>query len=334
MENQLKNNMDQVVFFDLIKKSIPTNQSLVNEISDILNIGTDAAYRRIRGVKMLDFEETMKLSRHFRISLDAVSSVTQDNLIICRYIPLNLKNTRNYMTYLNAILRISDNTKVVPEGEMITFAVDIPFVNLLHYKELTFFKVYSWSKSVYGYEGTFEQFISTIDIPEINEIHKRIATNYLQIPSSEIWTSGTLDTMIRLISYRYEMKHFGDANNALLLCEQLLDMINTLQHWTEKGTKGREDIPYKFYVSEIDSGNTFVLFKMKGELRCLIRLFTFNGLNISNELFCEEAEQWLYNLSQRAILISGASEKERFKFFNSQRNKIELLIEKIKLDMD
>ena len=56
MENSLKKNNEQVMFFEEIKKSLPPNESLVNAVSEMLNIGIDAAYRRIRGAKPLDFE--------------------------------------------------------------------------------------------------------------------------------------------------------------------------------------------------------------------------------------------------------------------------------------
>jgi hypothetical protein len=64
----------------------------------------------------------------------------------------------------------------------------------------------------------------------------------------------------------------------------------------------------------------------------MVKLYTINGLNISDVRFCKETEDWLNNLVKRATLISGTSEKERFKFFNSQKQKVRNLIEKIQLD--
>jgi len=45
--------------------------------------------------------------------------------------------------------------------------------------------------------------------------------------------------------------------------------------------------------------------------------------------FCQETELWLRNTAQRGTLISGSSEKERFKFFNAQRQKIENLMQSL-----
>jgi hypothetical protein len=61
----------------------------------------------------------------------------------------------------------------------------------------------------------------------------------------------------------------------------------------------------------------------------MVRLYTLNALSISDEQFCKETENWLQRLVQRATLISGASAKDRFIFFNSQKEKIENLIKKL-----
>jgi len=94
----------------------------------------------------------------------------------------------------------------------------------------------------------------------------------------------------------------------LLLCEKLLDMMNKLQNWTEKEAKGPKEAPFKFYLSETEISNTFILFKIKERNVCMVRLFTINGLNISDERFCQETEKWLLNTTKRATLLSGASE--------------------------
>ena len=51
----------QTAFFEQIKNSLPSNLSLVDVIADELEISNDSAYRRIRGEKMLSFEELQKL---------------------------------------------------------------------------------------------------------------------------------------------------------------------------------------------------------------------------------------------------------------------------------
>jgi len=331
MKNSEIKNKNQVLLFGLIQKALPKHIAMVDEISELLGIGVDAAYRRIRGDKPVSLEEAIKLCRHFQISMNSFVDATYSNHIQCRYAPLNLSDITDFITFVQVSSNNFEDTRLTPGGEIILSAVDVPIFNILPYKELTLFKLFSWSKSVYDFTTDYETFVKEVEnIESLNTNYENILKNYQLVPSTEIWTDNTIDAVLRLLNYHSEMKHFGNKKIPLLLCDQLYDLINTLQKWAEKGTKGPKDTSFKFYVSETDIANTFILFKKGKNTNCLLKLYTINGLGISDERFCSETENWLRKSIQQATLISGTSEKERFKFFETQREKIELLIDKIK----
>ena len=330
MKNQVKKSEEQVKFFKMIQKNLPANLVLVDVISDLLNVGTNASYCRIRGAKLLDFDEIMILCKHFHISLDP-SGISDNKQFQCNYMPLDLKDLNNYKAFVQTIHANLDNFISTHRSEIILSAVDIPLFSIMSHKELTYFKLFSWSKNVYGFSSKYEDFVKEIEAHDLHKnYHEKIARKYQLIPSSEIWTAETIDPILRLLLYHSEMTHFDDNKFPLFLCEQLLELINTLENWSEQGIKNSNGA-FKFYVSEINSGNTYVLFKNAETSNCMVRLFTINGLRIFDKHFCKETEKWLRNLASRATLISESSEKERCKFFNGQRQKIKLLIEKIQL---
>ena len=322
---------NQTILFDYIQKVLPANLTMVDVISDLLGASTDAAYRRIRGAKPLDFEEAIILCKHFNISLDLFSQENEDkNQIRCGYIPLDLKDLHNHVLYLQNLLADIEAVRMAdPIGEMIVSAATLPTFSYLPYNELTFFKLFSWSNSVYNFSGKYEDFVKDLDINDLLPCYQKIVKSYQNVPSTEIWTTGAIDRILTLLNHHHEMGHFNDENLPLLLCEQILDLINTLQDWTEKAAKGKNEVPYKFYVSEIEFNNSFILFKTEKMAKCFLKLFTINGLRTTDEFFCRELENWLENTEQRAILISGASEKERYKFFSGLKQKVRVLIDKI-----
>ena len=335
MKNQAIKNENQVILFKKIHQSLPDKNSLVYVLSDLLGVGIDATYRRIRGEKPINYEEAIKLCRYFQISMDSLADIDPDkNRIQCNYTPLNLRNLTDYMLYIQVLSTNVERTRSIPESEILMSASDVSVFSLLPYNESTFFKLYSWCKNVYGFSGGYDEFVKELDTTELLKCYEKIVRNYQLIPSTEIWTSNTIDTFLRLLNYHYETGSFNDEKIPLLLCEQLLDLINTLQCWTEKGTKGAKDVPFKFYVSETDLENTFILFKQQEKTACVIKLFTINSLTTFDERLCREVENWLNNSAQRATLISGASAKERYRFFTGQRKKIQFLIEKIHLDSE
>ena len=330
MENNKKKNKNQIMLFKRIEKDLPANHNLAHVISEFLEIGYAAAYSRIRGDKPISFEETVKLCNYFNISVDSVVGITDKNHIHCRYTPLDLTDMTDFLTFVQVASKNLEDTKLAPEGEIIMSAVDVPIFNILPYKELTSFKLFSWSKSIYNFMGDYETFVKeSRNIESLNQIYENILNNYQLVPSTEIWTNSTIDTVLRLLNYHFEMRHFSDKKSLSFLCEQLLGLISTLQDWAKKGTKGEKGASFKFYVSETGLENQFVLFKSEKTSNCMVKLYTINGLGISDERFCSETERWLQRLIQRSILISVASEIERNKFFDTQKGKIEEFIEKI-----
>ena len=329
MGNSGKKSIIQVDFFDRIKKSLPANQSLVHVVSDLLGVCDDAVYRRIRGESLLDIDEIFKLSRHFQISFDSLAGVS-NHQIQCEFAPLNFKDHQGFFPFAQDLSAIFDHIRRMPESEIIMSAADVPALNFLMYPELNFFQLFSWNKSVCGFPACYEEFVKGMNTGELKKCFAQISESYQSIASTEIFTDHTTDSSLRALRYHFEMGHFSSQKTPLLICEQLLELMNTLENWAVTGTKGTDNAPYRLYLSEIDIGNTFILLKNSYSTKCIIRLFSYNGLSFSDDRFCSDAEHWLQNLVQRSTLISGSSEKERRKFFNGQRQKIEQLIAHIK----
>ena len=330
MKKPVLKNEHQKMLFELIRTLAPKNQVLVDIISDLLNISTDAAYRRIRSEKTLDLNETIFLCRHFKISMDALADIAgEHNFIRCQYNSLDLSNKKNYLTYLQNLLDNLEEVRATPDGEMICTAVDVPAFNYLAYKELTYFRLYTWSADVYGFTGSFEEFVQQWDCAEAFDYYAKIVKTYQRCPSTEIWTDYTINMALRFLDYHYEMRHFDHQHTPVVLCEQLLDMTDAIHSRAAKGVKGVHGTPLKFYISETDLNNNFVLFKKNGATNCTIKLFTINHFYISDQRFCVETEKWLNTAIQRATLVSGSSEKQRRQFFDRQRQKITALKDKL-----
>jgi hypothetical protein len=225
---------------------------------------------------------------------------------------------------------ITEKVNMAPGSEIFVAAADIPVFHYTAYKELTLFQLFSWNKNVYDFPGTFEDFISGLDADLIMQSCNKIFQNYQQIPSSEIWSDNAIDSASKMIKYHFEMEHFNDLESPLIICKQLMNLINTLQEWAKMGTKGLGSAPFKFYTNVIDTGNTFVSIKNEEQSRCIVRLFTINGLNIKDEQFCREVNIWIDSLIMRSTLISSISTRERHKFISAQKQKITTLIDFIK----
>ena len=63
-------NTFQINFLETILGKFSKKSKAVDELSELLQVGKDAVYRRLRGDTVLAPEEMKVLARHFQISID------------------------------------------------------------------------------------------------------------------------------------------------------------------------------------------------------------------------------------------------------------------------
>lgn len=320
----------QRLLFDQLKNHATSNISLINMLSDLLNISTDAVYRRLRGEKRLDVDEIAKICNHFNISFDTLFSARPQNLQF-NYISLDHNSQDVYKQYMKQLLASFSALSKAKEKEVFFTAIDIPMFHFLPFTELTLFKVYSWSNSIGSFTGKFTDFLKIIKDNELIAIYQQLDNAYREIPSVEIWTEGTFDAILRLIDYHFESGCFSTKDEALQLCFQLLEMVDKINKWSVRGYKDEltGKVPYKLYLSDIELENNFIIIKRDGSISCMIKLYTINSMTTTNAAFCHESLMWINNAMLKSTMISGASQKESFKFFNLLTQKVRYLIERI-----
>lgn len=320
----------QHALFDLLKSKITGNISLIDILSDLLNISGDGVYRRMRGDKPLDLDELTKICMHFNVSIDRIIGLKSQALQF-KYVPLDLTTPEMYKQYMTQLLYSFSDLSKADDKEVFFTAVDIPMFHFLPFLELTLFKVFTWSNSTGAFQGKYSEFCSLIKDNELIEIFRQLTISYNLIPSVEIWTEHTFDAILKSIDYYYESGYFSSANEALLLCSQLLDLVTNINMWSDRGFKDEffSKIPYKLYVSDIELENNFVIMRRGNTISCIIKLYTINSMSTTHPDFCNESMKWINNTMKKSILISGGSQKESFKFFNLLTQKIRYLIERI-----
>jgi hypothetical protein len=329
VEKQFKKTGLQEQLFEQIRANLPEHYLLVDLVAEILSVSTDAAYRRIRGSKTLDIDEIVLLCSHFNLSFDRLFHI-DTNQLQCSYSPLELTDKQVYLKYVQKQCKNVSQLKSLPGSEIIFSATDIPFYHLLQFRELIFFKLYAWRQSAYCTQDSFATFLDSIVSDDLLECYRQTTESYRQVPSLEIWTQNTVAHTLKLIEYFYDTGHFTGRETPLLLCEQFMELINTIDGWTEQGIKNsKTHTAFRLYLTDFFLESSLILLKHDLAMQCTLKLFTINSLNITDQAFCRETHQWLESLIRRSLLISGASEKDRYVFFNGQRQKIKFLMDRI-----
>lgn len=325
----------QNAFFEKIKSSLPKNISLVNDMSDLLEVSTDGSYRRLRGETELTMNEFLKLCKHYRISPESVS-ISNSNVVSFNYNVL-ARNEKNFEQYLNAILNDLLQVSKIPNSQIIFTAEDTPIFHYFNYPNLTAFKLFYWNKAIVNVpslEG--KKFHTDYTSKELKETAKKIFETYVQINSVEIWSEHTIVSVIKQIQFFWESGNFQSKEDALLVCDELNQMLNYVENAAEMGSKfllSKDNLAnegnFTMYHSDVMIGNNVIYVKAGDIKKVYMSYNTFNSMSTSNNGFCQEIEEWIKNLTRKSVLVSGVSEKHRFQFFKEIYTQLDAVKKKI-----
>lgn len=314
----------QSSFLNQVRAKLPPTISFADELSEVLSVSRDSAYRRIRGETLLSLDEVKKLCDHFRISLDHALSPSSE-IVAFQVRALNSENF-SFEKWLHSIY---DNLQLISqfsEKELIFNAKDLPVFHFFRYPLLSAFKMYFWMRTFARESKTSrEKFHPQVISQDLLSLGQRIWEKYSLVPSTEILSPEALTATLRNIEFTWECGLFKDPGDAGRLCDDCLTLLDHLSLQTEQGKKGTaSDINTKcdFYHNELLIGDNTILFKMGEKRVAFITANNFDILATSQEFFCHQTEQHINNLISCSTLISNNAQKERVKFFNRIRERV------------
>ncbi len=322
--NEEKNIEKQKRFLDNIKYSLPPNVPYIDELSEILELSPDSIYRRIRGKTELTFTETVKLCQHFNLSFDAL--VDYDTSAVTFNYDLLSPSINHFKLYLHSILNDLNLLANIENKKIIYIADDIPIFHLFAFPELASFKMYYWMKSVLNIPEYQNQKFSFEETDmEILEIGEQMRDVYYRIPSVEVWTEYTVNSIRKQIEYYWEAGLFENNMDAIKICDQAKELVQLISKLAEKSLKPLDNKSQDFslYYSEIEIGNNCILVTSGNWKKVYLTYNTFNFMFTINDRFCNGTHNWINYLISKSNLISGVSEKQRFQFVNKILHQIE-----------
>jgi hypothetical protein len=325
----------QQVFFQHIKANLAAHLSLVDEVADLLNISNDSAYRRIRGEKPLSFEELNILCTSYKISLDQLFHLKNDSFLFTG--PLTNKNNFGIESYLEYLLAQVNYFNSFESRELYYLGKDLFIFHFFGFPELTVFKIFFWMKTILQYPFEEKEAVVLEKIREsILKITSRMTEAFNKLPLVEIWHDDSINATIRQIDYYRQSKIFSSDEYAVNLYKSLLSMLDHIEKQAEAGCKFAVDgkpiagsVSYKFYVNEFLFGDNSNLAVLNNTKVVYLNHTVLNVIMTKDPVFTEYTYQHFQNIMRKSTLMSFVGEKERRKFFNGMREKVESRIRTI-----
>ena len=318
----------QVRFFQHLKAQLPPHIAIVDEIADLLGISNDSAYRRIRGEKPIDLEETYKLCSHFKVSMDQLLHLQSDAFIFNG----NLATSSDsfYEVWINKVLQDLILMNSFEQKHLYYLTKDIPFIAFFQIPELASFKTFFWMKSILHYEGFREKkFALKNSNNEFEEINKKIVRLYNQIPATEIWNTESVNTTIRQIEFYRDSDIFESKEDAITLYDKLEELVKHFEKQAEQGKKftiGQTakptDASFQMFNNEVVIGDNTCMADLGKIKITYLNHSVMNFIATSDTRFNNYIYESIMNLIHKSTQISVVGEKDRSRFFKKLREEI------------
>lgn len=323
--NNAKNFQEK--FNQIIENNTPKNISLAKEISELLNISLDSAYRRLRNETEYTLNEVAIVAQAFDIPLESLNDNLQ-NVVTFKINHLN-NDMASYQAYLENMLQNIEKLTHFNDAEITFAAEDIPVFYHFSLDHLRNFKIKYWLKSLMNINEFQHLEIEKITIPEsIHQLATKIYNQFEKVSSKEIWTTETVLSTIKQIRFYWDAGFFEHQETAFKVLEDLEQLLKNIQRNCNTGYKFNSNgtmtnVAHQFYLSDVMIGTNCILAKTSHFSVSFISYSSFNFMSTNNLEFNMQNELWLNNILSKSTLLSGVAEKQRNQFFKALLKQVE-----------
>jgi hypothetical protein len=314
--------------FQQIREKLPPSASLADVISDLLHVSTDSAYRRIRGETPLVLEEAAALCKQFSLSLDTLLSLKGSAVT---FIPTQLNNDHyTFEQYLKDILTSFQYIDSHQQKNIIYLTKDVPLFYHFMLRPLFAFRYFFWMKSILQHPDFIGLKFSMDYLPShIERTGQEILKLYNNIPTTEIWNTECVNSVIGQIAYYREAGYFHSEEDVETVYDALRKTLEHLKTQAEYGCKflpGENPLSkknnYSLFYNRVVLGDNTIMVETDGKRTLYLIYDILNYMATQDTKFCQEVYTKMQMLIKRGTIISNVSEKQRSVFFNILLRKI------------
>lgn len=312
-----------------IRQHIPKGTTVAHVLMDLLALGKESAYRRLRGEIPFTVNEMVKISNRFGISIDDV--IADSGVVSTKWVTMNMakfyqpeiyirQHAENLISFSNAFKVMQSN----PNASLRCACNAVPHTFLAEYRNLYQLWHYKWN---YLMKGSRPDFVfSDMVIPdELIELEKITMTESRKIPRTTcILGKDIFKDMVDDICFFSSQKLISEDELQKLRSE-LLDLILETETMTETGCY-QSGAEIMIYLSRLVIDSCYFHFEYDEESYCLQRTFHIDKLGFTNNKFCRKQKDWIDLLKRTSLLLTQNCDRQRFDFFKNQRDLVRAMV--------
>ena len=325
----------QEQFIKYLREKSKNNTSFADEIASVLDVGYDAAYRRINLKTNLTLEEGVKLAKHYNISLNNLFEIGGQNTIVTELSP-PIKDEADLQKYFEISTQNLAPLTKIKNVEFIWSGKDIALFHTLTDSFLSRYKMYVWLKDLNvdmaKSKVSFDEWVKTIPDSLLKSAYK-LCDVYKYIDITELWNDNTITGTLQQVLYYFEAG-LVSKDMALLICNDIDEVINHAEMETIQqsliGSKNKNS--YHLYKCDLHMLTNTLMVKTPLQKVFFSPFTVLSYFKIEHQETCDMMYEFLQKQMSISKLLATAGERDRTLFFNTIHHKINNARDRIKME--
>jgi len=300
-----------------ILESIPENIKPIEFLTELLNIGKESAYRRMRSEIPFTFEEITKLSFELDFSVDEIIGKNkEERIFLDLQVNSNANHEESFFAMLQEYYRYVELIASAQEKEVLVALNRLSLSFLMGFDNLFKLFFYNWKHQTYNISLN-DPFSETVIPPEINAIRhqfKAVKPNLYNI--HYIIDRDIFQNIAREIQYYYNRKLITDDEISVLR-EELIQVLKNMETIMQTGCN-EYGAASSYYLSLLDIETNTNCATFDGNIASLYWMLPVNSICVVNQEICNMQKRWIESIKKYSILVTLSNEILQAEFINKQ----------------
>lgn len=318
----------QSLIVDFLRRAANPQRNLAEELAEVLNISTNAAYKRLSGYTPFQLDEVLRLAQHYQMPLGYWLSASDDRLLAEFS---GFKALHSCLEYLDGVREELKGILQLPGYRLQVVNSSLSDFYFFLFDELTLFRFYVWQRLQWR-APEWDELPFSFDLPHKEELLARVQkllSYYFRLNVEQIWSDSLFDSVYHQTQYLLEANLFRNPEDALVIVRKLSELYN---HLYEMAKTGRLFPPggaveqstgkVKTFVNQCLENTNIILLESGDHTTVYAILDNPNFLKIKDPKICAYVKGMFERLLARSEQVSELGERSRRDFF--QRLKIRM----------
>ncbi len=321
----MNTDLSNINLLKAIKQNLPAGMTPIDLLMDILGIGKEAAYRRVRGDVPFTLRETALIAERLKLSLDCIANINPGRVLF-ELRPQKFYFEEESVEEYKPLLAFLDSLQIITKQPYSEFTFSCN--TFPQFPGHMFYQLFKYSTFKYMYENENAQ-----SIKPFNEIN--VPEKFFKLNQDIILETMNLKETTYLFYIRFlenivnELKYFSsiqliDKEDIELIKNDLHNLIDHIEELTVNG-KFKTGNKANIYISNVRFDVSYSFIHANDYILSMIGAFTVNHLTASDETSLHKIKNRIQALKRVSDLISESGEMKRIQFISEQRRLINTL---------